>query len=265
MAVRLRLRQQGLRNHPYWWIIAQKHKANPQGRYLEHLGFWIPRECMTVDRAIILNRPRLKYWLSVGAQPTDGVMHLFGLTGFLPPRPPKYGTDTLYTKPERISEPLQKIYAKKYGRFAGLNWEQVANQEHHREEMRAQQMSFTSDLLFGTDLPGSKPPKEDAEKVQELLDDYKRLLEATERKVQGVTNDQRSRLYDLLESNVHLGQEEPASIQDLIDSLGVTQGEAEEILDHYYALGTVFTKADIESNLDELAYDEEYKGNKTEL
>jgi hypothetical protein len=87
-----------------------------------------------VQRAIILNRPRLKYWLSVGAQSSDGVMHLLGKADFLPPRPPKYGTSTLYERSVPAPESIKATIASKYGGLAIDNWEQVAEQDKHKEE-----------------------------------------------------------------------------------------------------------------------------------
>mmetsp|Transcript_28933 Transcript_28933/g.51694 ORF Transcript_28933/g.51694 Transcript_28933/m.51694 type:complete len:336 (+) Transcript_28933:2734-3741(+) len=260
MAVRLRLRQQGLRNHPYWWIIAQPHKVNPQGRYIEHLGFWIPRECKTVERAIILNRPRLKYWLSVGAIPTDGVMHLMGLADFLPRRPPKYGTSTLYELAKPAPEKPGVELMKKYGKAVALNLDQAIAIEKAREEIRAKEMTFQSGLSLGLKDMGLDVPKESAEEVQNLMDTYKKLLEATERKIPGVTNDQRARLYDLLESKVTLGIEPPASIEDIMSALRTSQEDAEEIMLAYYTTGTMFTFADIEGNLSEIEVDKQKLG-----
>ena len=64
------LQNRGCKNHPYFKIIVMKDKNNIRGRYLEHVGYWIPRETKTVDRAIVLNKNRIKYWLAHGCEPT---------------------------------------------------------------------------------------------------------------------------------------------------------------------------------------------------
>jgi ribosomal protein S16 len=67
MRVRLRLQNHGIKHSHLWWIVAQPIGKNPKGRYLEHLGKWYPRERKTVRRQMVLNKHRMRYWLSVGA------------------------------------------------------------------------------------------------------------------------------------------------------------------------------------------------------
>ena len=52
------------------------------------------------------NSDRVKYWVAVGAQPSDRVAWLFGKIGILPPPPPKA------CDPERYMVP-RKVYAKR--------------------------------------------------------------------------------------------------------------------------------------------------------
>ncbi len=40
-------------------------EKNPRGRFIEKVGYYIPRQCKTVNRSIILNKNRLRYWLAV--------------------------------------------------------------------------------------------------------------------------------------------------------------------------------------------------------
>lgn len=47
------------------WIVVQPSNKNLRGRYLEKVGYWLPRKTKTVQRAVILNRQRLQYWLGV--------------------------------------------------------------------------------------------------------------------------------------------------------------------------------------------------------
>jgi ribosomal protein S16 len=63
--VMIRLQNHGKRNHPYWWIVVQAKNKCFKGRIIERVGLWIPRKTMTVDRAVILNKYKLRYWLSV--------------------------------------------------------------------------------------------------------------------------------------------------------------------------------------------------------
>lgn len=60
------------------------------------------------------------------------------------------------------------------------------------------------------------------------------MLEATEHTIKGVTNEQRARLFALLESTIILDLEEPVSIHEVMSQLNITEEEAIEILEYYY-------------------------------
>jgi ribosomal protein S16 len=72
-----------------------------KGRFIEKLGLWMPYRRKTVDRAIIFNKHRLHYWLSVGAKPTEGVHRLLSMVNILPKKPIPFGSKSVYPKPEK--------------------------------------------------------------------------------------------------------------------------------------------------------------------
>ena len=56
-------------------------RQRPQGgRVLEELGWYDP-EAKQAEKQISLERERIEYWLSVGAQPSDTVRQLLGRQG----------------------------------------------------------------------------------------------------------------------------------------------------------------------------------------
>jgi hypothetical protein len=58
----------------------------------------------------------LKYWIGVGAEPTDGVLKLLEKAEVLPKRPIKHGSATLYEKPPSlIVDPKPEEIFKRYG------------------------------------------------------------------------------------------------------------------------------------------------------
>jgi small subunit ribosomal protein S16 len=52
-------------------------------------------------KEIRLKSDRLKYWISVGAQPSDRVQWILGKFGLLPPPPPKYSPERMIPKKDR--------------------------------------------------------------------------------------------------------------------------------------------------------------------
>jgi small subunit ribosomal protein S16 len=67
------MRNRGCKHRPLWDLIVQPDKKKFEGKYLELVGKFFPRSVKTYKRGILVNRPRFKYWLSVGATPTKQV------------------------------------------------------------------------------------------------------------------------------------------------------------------------------------------------
>lgn len=102
MRVKLKLQQHGVHGHAYWWIVAQPTRKKIAGRYLEHLGIWAPHKKSTVMRHIALNKHRVRYWLSVGAEPTGRVQRLLEKFDFVPKAYAPFGSQHQYQKPEKV-------------------------------------------------------------------------------------------------------------------------------------------------------------------
>ena len=73
MAVKIRLARGGAKKRPFYRIVASDARSPRDGRFLEKLGTYNP---MTTDGTLNVDRARVDYWLSVGAQPTDAVRRL---------------------------------------------------------------------------------------------------------------------------------------------------------------------------------------------
>jgi len=75
VAVRIRMKRLGRRHRPFYRICATDARRPRDGRVLEELGTYDPMVPETDARAV-LNGERIKYWLSVGAQPSEKVQVL---------------------------------------------------------------------------------------------------------------------------------------------------------------------------------------------
>ena len=78
MAVRLRLRRIGKKKMPVYQIVAADSRAARNGKFLEIVGRYEPRQNPMLISA---NEPRVMYWLKTGALPTDTVRSLFQRSG----------------------------------------------------------------------------------------------------------------------------------------------------------------------------------------
>ena len=83
MAVTIRMKRMGRKNREYYRICATDRRNPRDGRVIEELGTYDPHVPET-DARCTLNGPRVDYWLSVGAQPSDAVRVLikkYGTSG----------------------------------------------------------------------------------------------------------------------------------------------------------------------------------------
>ena len=72
MAVKIRMKMMGRKHRPFFRICAIDSRNPRDGRVLEELGTYDPMVSDT-DARTLLNAERVKYWLGVGAQPSDRV------------------------------------------------------------------------------------------------------------------------------------------------------------------------------------------------
>ena len=65
--VTIRLSRGGTNKRPFYHIVATDHRNRRDGRYLERLGFFNPIAAGH-DVAFKVDRTRVEYWVSQGAQ-----------------------------------------------------------------------------------------------------------------------------------------------------------------------------------------------------
>ncbi|MGA1197097.1 MAG: 30S ribosomal protein S16 [Candidatus Latescibacterota bacterium] len=78
--VRLRLLRMGSKKAPFYRVVAANANAPRDGRFIEILGHYNPTKNPQI---IELKEDRVKYWLGVGAQPSETVRSLFRQQGLL--------------------------------------------------------------------------------------------------------------------------------------------------------------------------------------
>ena len=84
MAVRLRLKRMGRCHRSFFRLNAIDSRSPRDGRAIEELGWYDPNT-KEADKQISLNRERIEYWLSVGAQPSETVTDLLKKNGISKP------------------------------------------------------------------------------------------------------------------------------------------------------------------------------------
>ncbi|MEP5938767.1 MAG: 30S ribosomal protein S16 [Erythrobacter sp.] len=83
MAIALRLSRGGAKKRPYYRIVAADSRRARDGKYLEQIGTYNPLLAKDDDKRVQLNEDRIRYWLGVGAKPSDRVLRFLDAAGIL--------------------------------------------------------------------------------------------------------------------------------------------------------------------------------------
>jgi small subunit ribosomal protein S16 len=79
MSVKIRLARHGVKKKPFYRIVIADSESPRDGKFLENVGTYNP----LVDPAqVSLKQDRIKYWIDLGAIPTDTVKSLLKKEGF---------------------------------------------------------------------------------------------------------------------------------------------------------------------------------------
>ena len=81
MSVSLRLSRGGSKKRPYYKIVVANSRAPRDGKYLEQVGTYNPLLAKDDANRVRLVEDRVRYWLGVGAQPTDRVARMLDKAG----------------------------------------------------------------------------------------------------------------------------------------------------------------------------------------
>mmetsp|Transcript_6556 Transcript_6556/g.16221 ORF Transcript_6556/g.16221 Transcript_6556/m.16221 type:complete len:106 (+) Transcript_6556:158-475(+) len=104
MVVRLRLQRFGRKHSPFYRMVAADARAPRDGKHLEIVGTYNPMASSAGMKEIRLKTDRLRYWISVGAQPSDRVAWILGKFGILPPPPQRFSVQKMIPKKDRKKE-----------------------------------------------------------------------------------------------------------------------------------------------------------------
>ncbi|ERJ91991.1 ribosomal protein S16 [Treponema lecithinolyticum ATCC 700332] len=78
--VRIRLKKFGTKKRPYFRIVVQDSRKPRDGTTIEEIGLYHPIE--VEDKQIVFDADRVRYWLGVGAQPSDTVRKILNKKNF---------------------------------------------------------------------------------------------------------------------------------------------------------------------------------------
>ncbi len=82
------MRRVGAKKQPSYRVVVADSRAPRDGRFIEIVGHYNPR---TEPPTIVLKEDRIRYWLSVGAQPSKSVERILKSQGLLGGEKPSEG------------------------------------------------------------------------------------------------------------------------------------------------------------------------------
>ncbi|AXU19362.1 30S ribosomal protein S16 [Novosphingobium sp. THN1] len=87
MSVSMRLSRGGSKKRPYYKIVVSNSRAPRDGKYLEQVGTYNPLLAKDDENRVRLVEDRVRYWIGVGAQPTDRVARMLDKAGIKERKP----------------------------------------------------------------------------------------------------------------------------------------------------------------------------------
>ncbi|MDH4225865.1 MAG: 30S ribosomal protein S16 [Deltaproteobacteria bacterium] len=103
MSLSIRLTRGGAKKRPYYSIVVAEKSFPRDGRNLEKLGYYHPLDTAS---PLLVDADRAKYWLGVGAQPSERVARLLNTQGFNLP------VHTLKPEREKAAKEAKEAKAK---------------------------------------------------------------------------------------------------------------------------------------------------------
>jgi small subunit ribosomal protein S16 len=81
MSISIRLSRGGAKKRPYYRIVVANSRSPRDGKYLEQIGTYNPLLAKDNADRVKITEDRARYWLGVGAQPTDRVARFLDAAG----------------------------------------------------------------------------------------------------------------------------------------------------------------------------------------
>ncbi|MBI1401904.1 MAG: 30S ribosomal protein S16 [Porphyrobacter sp.] len=81
MSISIRLSRGGAKKRPYYRIVVANSRSPRDGKYLEQIGTYNPLLAKDSAERVKLDEDRARYWIGVGAQPTDRVARFLDAAG----------------------------------------------------------------------------------------------------------------------------------------------------------------------------------------
>jgi len=83
MSLKIRMARGGAKKRPFYRIVVADSRSPRDGRYIEKVGSYNPMLAKDAADRVTLVEERIKYWIGVGAKPSDRVTRFLAQAGIL--------------------------------------------------------------------------------------------------------------------------------------------------------------------------------------
>ena len=160
MALKIRLARGGSKKRPYYRIVVADVRNPRDGRFIEKLGTYNPLLSKESNERVTLQVDRIKYWLGVGAKPTDRVLRFLDAEN-IAKRPPRNNPKKAIPKKDKEEAPAEEASAEAPAEEAPA--EEAPAEEVPAEEAPAEEASAEAPAEEASaEAPAEEAPAEEA-------------------------------------------------------------------------------------------------------
>ena len=81
MSLKIRMARGGAKSRPFYNLVVAESRSPRDGRFIEKIGTYNPMLGKDDEKRCIINADRAKYWMGVGALPSDRIARLMAAKG----------------------------------------------------------------------------------------------------------------------------------------------------------------------------------------
>ena len=162
MSLRIRLSRGGAKKRPFYRIVVADSRKPRDGRYIERLGTYNPMVAKDHPDRLNYNEDRIKYWLSVGALPSERVTRFLSDKGLVEKR--EIPKQTKQHLPRAKTLERQQDAEDKAKKAAEATKEEATTEEAPKDEVPAEEAP--KEEVPAEEAPKEEVPAEEAPKEE---------------------------------------------------------------------------------------------------
>ena len=159
MSLKIRMSRGGAKKRPYYRIVIADSRMPRDGRYIERVGTYDPLLPKDHESLVTLVEDRIKYWLSVGALPSDRVNRFLDAAGIMK-RKARNNPEKALPGQKRLDREEAKREAEEKAKEEAAAAAAAPAEEAPAEEAPAEEAP--AEEAASEDAPAEKAPAEEA-------------------------------------------------------------------------------------------------------